>query len=160
MKKILSILLENEFGSLSRVIGLFSQRGYNIDSISVSPTEDTTVSQVTIQTTVYNLSIIEQIKKQLKKLINVLKVTEINKSSYIETEIILIKIEFNKNNMNSISEINNKFFHNILYQEKNISIIQITGSSNIINKYLIQIKKVTKILEISRSGIIGLNLKK
>ncbi|MBZ2279205.1 acetolactate synthase small subunit, partial [Buchnera aphidicola] len=93
MRRILSIILENESGALSRVIGLFSQRGYNIETVTIAPTEDPTLSKMTIQT-VGNTKSIEQIEKQLHKLIDVLKVVKIDNNSYIERELMLLKIKF------------------------------------------------------------------
>ena len=90
MKHLISILLENESGALSRVVGLFSQRGYNIESLTVAPTEDSTLSRITIVTDGDN-SEIEQITKQLHKLVDVLKVCDLADSTYIEREIMLIK---------------------------------------------------------------------
>ena len=90
MKHLISILLENESGALSRVVGLFSQRGYNIESLTVAPTEDSTLSRITIVTDGDN-SEIEQITKQLHKLVDVLKVCDLADSTYIERELMLIK---------------------------------------------------------------------
>ena len=90
-RHILSLLMENEAGALSRVVGLFSARGYNIDALSVAPTEDATLSRLTIVTHA-NDDVIEQITKQLNKLIEVVKVTDLNNSRFVERELMLIKI--------------------------------------------------------------------
>ena len=92
MKRLISVLLENEPGSLSRVVGLFSQRGYNIDSLSVAPTEDTTLSRLTL-TTVGDDHTIEQITKQLNKLIDVVKVIDLSEGVHIERELMLLKVK-------------------------------------------------------------------
>ncbi|QCI27153.1 acetolactate synthase small subunit [Buchnera aphidicola] len=155
MKHILLILLENEPGSLSRVIGLFSQRGYNIESITVSPTEDTTLSSMTIQTN-GDKKTIEQIEKQLHKLINVLKVIQINQNNYIEREIALIKIKNSGYISKQLKLIIDVFNSKIIDITSNIYIIEIIGSSKKINNFLNIIKKISKIIEISRSGIIGI----
>lgn len=91
MRHILSILLENEAGALSRVVGLFSARAYNIDSLTVSTTEDPTLSRMTIVTHGSD-EVIEQITKQLNKLIEVVKVIDLNESEHIEREMMLIKV--------------------------------------------------------------------
>ncbi|QCI25953.1 acetolactate synthase small subunit [Buchnera aphidicola] len=155
MKHILLILLENEPGSLSRVVGLFSQRGYNIESITVSPTEDASISSVTIQTN-GDTKTIEQIEKQLHKLINVLKVTPINQKNYIEREIALIKIKNSGYALEQTKIIIDTFNGRIIDIIPNIYTIEITGSSKKINIFLNIINKISKIIEISRSGIIGI----
>lgn len=155
MKHMLLILLENEPGSLSRVVGLFSQRGYNIESITVSPTEDITISSVTIQTN-GDKKTIEQIEKQLHKLINVLKVTQINQNNYIEREIALIKIQNSGYALEQSKIIIETFNGKIIDIIPNIYTIEITGSSKKINIFLNIIKKISTIIEISRSGIIGI----
>ena len=85
MRRILSVLLENESGALSRVIGLFSQRGYNIESLTVAPTDDPTLSRMTIQT-VGDEKVLEQIEKQLHKLVDVLRVSELGQGAHVERE--------------------------------------------------------------------------
>lgn len=91
MRRIISVLLENQSGALSRVVGLFSQRGYNIESLTVAPTDDITLSRLTV-TVVADEKILEQIEKQLHKLIDVLKVSNITESAYIERELALVKV--------------------------------------------------------------------
>lgn len=91
MKHTISVLVENEFGVLSRVVGLFSGRGFNIDSLSVAPTNDETISRMTIVTRGDD-QILEQISKQLNKLIDVIKVIDFNEASAIEREMALIKV--------------------------------------------------------------------
>lgn len=94
MRHILSVLLENESGALSRVIGLFSQRGYNIESLTVAPTDDPTLSRMTIQT-MGDEKVLEQIEKQLHKLVDVLRVSELGQGggSHVEREIMLVKVQ-------------------------------------------------------------------
>ena len=92
MRHILSILVENEAGALSRVAGLFSARGYNIESLTVAPTEDATMSRMTIVTTGSD-EIVEQITKQLNKLVDVIKVMDLSDGSHIERELMLVKVK-------------------------------------------------------------------
>lgn len=155
MRRILSILLENESGALSRVIGLFSQRGYNIESLTVAPTEDASLSQLTIQT-VGDEKVIERIGKQLHKLIDVLKVSEINDTDYIEREIILIKTGNICKKKEKIKDIVDIFRGQIISLTTEGYIIQITGSSKKINSFLELIRKYVNIIDLSRSGIIGI----
>ena len=92
MRHIISVLMENEPGALSRVVGLFSQRGYNIESLTVAPTEDSTLSRLTV-TTAGDDTVIEQITKQLNKLIDVVKLVDLTEGEHIERELMLIKIK-------------------------------------------------------------------
>jgi len=158
MKRTLSLILENEPGSLSRVVGLFSQRGYNIDSINVSATNDITLSNVFIQTR-GDENTIKQIQKQLKKLINIISVIEISEHSYISRQISLIKVK-------TVSSINEEIKRNcdifkskIIHVSHSYYIIQITGKPKKIKSFILTIEKITTILEICTSGIIGINNK-
>ncbi|VFP85810.1 Acetolactate synthase isozyme 3 small subunit [Buchnera aphidicola (Cinara pseudotaxifoliae)] len=157
MRRILSILLENESGALSRVIGLFSQRGYNIDSLTVAPTENNKISRLTIQT-FGNKKTIEQIEKQLQKLIDVHKVVEITNKNYVEREILLIKIkihEFKK--LHKVNQLLEIYQGIIIDCSSEKYIIQISGTNNIIDSFLKIIQKSFKIIELSRSGVISIN---
>jgi len=156
MKKILSILLENESGSLSRVIGLFSQRGYNIESLTVAPTEDSSLSRMTIQT-VGNVQSIEKIKKQLYKLIDVLTVIEIGKYPHIEREIILIKIHTKNSIKDDIKRTTDIFRGQIVDVTSTSYIIQLSGTSEKLDTFLKIIRQITKITEIARSGIVSVS---
>ena len=91
MRRIISLLMENEPGALSRVVGLFSQRGYNIDTLNVAPTEDPTLSRLTL-TTVGDDGAIEQLTKQLHKLIDVVKLVDLTEGSHVERELMLVKV--------------------------------------------------------------------
>ncbi|VFP77718.1 acetolactate synthase small subunit [Buchnera aphidicola] len=157
MRRILSILLENESGALSRVIGLFSQRGYNIDSLTVAPTENNKISRLTIQT-FGNKKTIEQIEKQLQKLIDVHQVIEITNKSYIEREILLIRIkihEFKK--LHEVNQLLDIYQGIIIDCSSKKYIIQISGTNHIVDSFLKIIKKSFKIIELSRSGVISIN---
>ena len=93
MKRVIALLMENQPGALSRVVGLFSQRGYNIESLIVAPTEDPSLSRLTM-TTEGDTQVVEQITKQLNKLIDVVKVLDLSLEEYVGRELLLIKIEF------------------------------------------------------------------
>ena len=92
MKRVISLLMENQPGALSRVVGLFSQRGYNIESLIVAPTEDTSLSRLTM-TTEGDTRVIEQITKQLNKLIDVVKVVDLSEEDYVGRELLLVKLD-------------------------------------------------------------------
>ncbi|WP_343126677.1 acetolactate synthase small subunit [Buchnera aphidicola] len=153
MQHVLLIILENEAGALSRVIGLFSQRGYNIEKLTVIPTHTKLLSNITIYTS-GNLNIIQQIKKQLKKLINVIKVTQIKYSDYIKQEILLIKILI-KNEIikKKITKILNKYNGEIIHIRNNIYIIKFSDTISKIQKIFYKIKKKIKILKYINSAI-------
>ncbi|MGI9274604.1 MAG: acetolactate synthase small subunit, partial [Endozoicomonas sp.] len=91
MRRIISVLVENEPGALSRIVGLFSQRNYNIETLTVAPNEDNTLSRLTV-TTSGNPQVIEQITKQLNKLIDVVKLVDLTEGSHVERELMLIKV--------------------------------------------------------------------
>ncbi|XRX43264.1 MAG: acetolactate synthase small subunit [Buchnera aphidicola (Tetraneura sorini)] len=154
MKRFLSILLENESGSLSRVVGLFSQRGYNIESLNVAPTEDPSISKMTVQT-IGNEKVIAQIEKQLQKNINVLNVFEIKKNKHLQKEIILIKINIINKEKKEILEIIKTFQGKIVLKKNICNIIQLSETHENINKFLKLIEEKTSILELTRSGIIS-----
>ncbi|XRX42443.1 MAG: acetolactate synthase small subunit [Buchnera aphidicola (Eriosoma harunire)] len=158
MKTILSILLENESGALSRIIGLFSQRDYNIESLTVAPTDDPTISRMTIQT-IGEKKVIEQIEKQLHKLIDVLKVTNMNKFIHLKKEIMLIKIHVNKKIKSEIYQNTTIFKGKIIDITLDTYIIQLSGSSNTLDTFVKLIKNTTQIIEIVRSGVIGISKK-
>ncbi|CAL4320985.1 Acetolactate synthase isozyme 3 small subunit [Buchnera aphidicola (Eriosoma grossulariae)] len=155
MRKILSILLENESGALSRVIGLFSQRNYNIESVTVAPTDNPTISKMTIQT-IGEEKVIEQIEKQLHKLIDVLSVIKIDKKTHIEIETMLVKVQKNQKNQSEIYRITNIFQGKIVNMTTCTYVIQLSESSEKIDIFINLIKEISKILEIVRSGIIGI----
>ncbi|MCW5197267.1 acetolactate synthase small subunit [Buchnera aphidicola] len=156
-KTILSILLENESGSLSRIIGLFTHKGYHIESMNVNLTNKNKIFQVIIKT-IGNQKTIEQIEKQLYKLINVLQVIKIIPNQSIEREIMIIKIHnTNKEKKIEIYQIIKIFKGRIIHFTLNEYIIQISGTQKKINTFIKIIKNISKITTISRSSIISIN---
>ncbi|QCI21534.1 acetolactate synthase small subunit [Buchnera aphidicola (Hyadaphis tataricae)] len=155
MRRILSILLENESGALSRVIGLFSQRGYNIETITVAPTEDPSLSKMTIKT-IGDEKTIEQIEKQLHKLIDVLRVMQIKPCSHIEREIMLIKVQINSQGRDGIKHITEVFRGQIVDMTSKTYILQLCGTAKKLDSFLKTIRNLSEIIEITRSGIIGI----
>lgn len=156
MRRILSILLENESGALSRVIGLFSQRGYNIETITVAPTEDSTLSKMTIQT-VGDEKNIEQIEKQLHKLIDVLRVVQIGQLSHIEREIMLLKVQINSSTKNDIKHTTEVFRGQIVDMTSTTYILQLSGTTKKLDSFLKVIRNISEIIEMTRSGIVGIS---
>ena len=155
MRHIISILMENETGALSRVSGLFSQRGYNIESLTVAPTEDPTLSRMTLVTKGNDASI-EQIIKQLNKLIDVVKVMELSDYSHIEREMMFVKVvAAEMDACASIKRLADIFRARVIDVSNKMYTIEITGSPEKLDGFL-DTMKVHKIVEVVRSGAMGI----
>ena len=135
MRHIISLLMENEAGALSRVSGLFSARGYNIESLSVAPTEDQSLSRMTIVTSGSD-QIIEQIIKQLNKLIDVVKVLDLHDGDHIERELVLVKVKANKQYRDEVQQLSSSYGGRIIDSSENILTIEFTGTSTELDNYL------------------------
>jgi len=155
MRRIISVLMENEPGALSRVVGLFSQRGYNIETLTVAPTEDATLSRLTL-TTIGDDKIIEQITKQLNKLVDVVKVVDITEGSHIERELMLIKVKANGAERAEIKRCADIFRAQIVDISATIYTIQVTGTSEKLDAFLAAVGE-SVILEVVRTGVCGLS---
>ncbi len=155
MRRIISVLMENEPGSLSRVVGLFSQRGYNIDTLTVAPTEDQTLSRLTM-TTHGNDQVIEQITKHLNKLIDVVKVVDLTEGPHIERELMLLKVKANDAQRAEIKRSVDIFRGQIVDVNMNAYTIQIVGNSDKLDAF-IQAIGDADILELVRTGVSGLS---
>ena len=157
MRHIISLLLENEAGALSRVSGLFSARAFNIESLSVAPTEDPTISRLTLVTTGSD-AIVEQITKQLNKLVDVIKVVDLNEYEHVEKELLLAKlIAGKKEDHNTIKRIVDTFNGRIIDVTKNLYTIEITDTCEKID-YFITALDDHLIVEIVRSGVSAISL--
>jgi acetolactate synthase-1/3 small subunit len=154
MRHIISLLMENESGALSRVSGLFSARGYNIESLTVAPTEDDTLSRMTIVTS-GSEEIIEQIIKQLNKLIDVVKVLDLNDGRHIERELMLVKVKANHQFRDEMKRLSDIFRGRIIDVSDDTFTIEITGSSSKLDAYLDSLDK-SAIIETVRTGASGL----
>jgi len=153
-RHLISILMENEAGALSRVANLFSARGYNIESLTVAPTDDPTLSRLTLVTR-GNEQIIEQIVKQLNKLIDVVKLVDLSETDAIERELMLIKtkaIGEQRAEMKRLAEI---FDGHILDVTDSTYTIELTGRSEKLDNFLRAVEKDT-VLEVVRSGTTGI----
>ncbi|MBV32437.1 MAG: acetolactate synthase small subunit [Porticoccaceae bacterium] len=154
MRRIISVLLENESGALSRVVGLFSQRGYNIDTLTVAPTEDESLSRLTLTTT-GDERMAEQIVKQLHKLIDTLKVNELTQGSFVERELLLIKIAASESYSRAeIMRCVEIFRGNIVDVTAATFTLQLLGNSEKLDAFLEAIKHIGSI-EVVRSGVVG-----
>ncbi|BBB22519.1 acetolactate synthase I/III small subunit [Abyssogena phaseoliformis symbiont OG214] len=158
MRHIISVLLENEAGALSRVAGLFSARGFNIESLTVAATNDSTLSRMTI-VSIGDAGIIEQIVKQLNKLIDVVKVTDLTATEYIERELLLVKVDVNQQTQADIDKQIDVFSCKIVDVSEDTYTIELAGKSQKINDFLASLD-VSKILEISRTGVTGVCMKR
>lgn len=154
MRHILSILLENEAGALSRVAGLFSARAYNIESLTVAPTEDPTVSRMTVVTS-GSEEIIEQITKQLNKLIDVIKLVDLNDSRHIERELMLIKIQARGEQREELKRLADIFRGRIIDVTDATYVIELTGTGEKLDAFLEALDR-KQIIEVVRSGVSGI----
>ena len=155
MRRILSVLLENESGALSRVIGLFAQRGYNIESLTVAPTDDPTLSRMTIQT-VGDAKVLEQIEKQLRKLEDVRDIKELRPGHSVYRELIMVKIRANSSERQAISAISDIFRAKIVDVGKDSLTVMLTGDQSKLDA-LINLLEDYEILELARTGLTGLS---
>ena len=154
MRHIISVLLENEPGALSRVVGLFSQRGYNIESLNVAPTEDATLSRLTL-TTLSDDRTIEQITKHLNRLIDVVKLVDLTEGAHIERELMMVKVRAAGAQRAEIKRCTDIFRGQIIDVGSTVYTIQIAGTSDKLDAFLESIDD-TAIMEVVRSGVSGI----
>ena len=154
MKHIIAVLMENEAGALSRVVGLFSARGYNIESLVVAPTEDPEISRMTIETT-GSEDMIEQIVKHLNRLIEVIKVVEITEGSYIERELMLVKVRAVGKEREDIKRLADIFRAQIIDVTDKSYTVEVTGDQAKNDAFLNAIDR-SAILETVRTGANGI----
>jgi acetolactate synthase I/III small subunit len=154
MRHILSILIENEAGALSRVTGLFSARGYNIDSLTVQTTEDPTMSRMTIVTH-GSEDVIEQITKQLNKLIEVVKVIDLNEADHIERELMLIKVRATGKDRDEMKRMADIFRGRIIDVTEKSYTIELTGPGEKLDAFIKALDQAV-ILETVRTGASGI----
>jgi len=154
MRHILSLLMENETGALSRVAGLFSARAYNIESLTVAPTEDPTVSRMTLVTSGSD-EVIEQITKHLNKLVDVIKVIDLNESRHIERELMMIKLQAKGENREEIKRLVDIFRGRIIDVTEKTYTIEMTGAGDKLDAFINALDE-KDILEVVRSGISGI----
>lgn len=155
MRHIISILVENEFGALGRVAGLFTARGYNIDCLTVAPTDDPTLSRMTL-VTIGDDRIIEQIIKQLNKLLDVVKVLDITEAAHIEREMMLVKVQASSGeSREEFKRLADIFRGRVLDVTEKTYTLELTGTSSKLDGFLEVIGRKTP-LEVVRSGVIGI----
>jgi acetolactate synthase-1/3 small subunit len=154
MKHIISILLENEAGALSRVAGLFSARAYNIESLTVAPTDDPSLSRMTLVTTGTD-EIVEQVCKQLNKLVDVVKLANLTDDVHVERELILIKVKAQNGERDEVRRVAEIFHGHIIDTSDTTYTVEVTGDSEKIDAVLKALSGF-QIVEVVRSGQLGM----
>jgi acetolactate synthase I/III small subunit len=154
MRHIISLLLENEAGALSRVAGLFSARAYNIESLSVAPTEDPTLSRLTLVTTGSD-EVIEQITKQLNKLVDVVKLMELTDGAHIERELLLAKVKADGGMRDEVKRLVDIFRGRIIDVSDKTYTIELTGTGEKLDAFIEAVREAG-IVEVVRSGVSGI----
>ena len=155
MRRIISMLMENEPGALSRVIGLFSQRGYNIETLNVAPTDDPTLSRLTLTTVGSDLRI-EQLTKQLNKLVDVVKLADLTDGAHIERDMMLIKVRATGAARVEVKRTTDIFRGQIVDVGPTVYTIQLTGTSEKLDAFVAAMAGA-EILEVVRSGVAGIS---
>ena len=154
MRRIISVLMENEPGALSRVVGLFSQRNYNIDSLTVAPTEDQSLSRLTV-TTNGDDARIEQITKHLNKIVDVVKLVDLTEGAHIERELMLIKVKATGVQRAEVNRSVDIFRGQVVDLTNNILSIQLTGTSDKLDAFIAALGD-SVVLEVARTGVSGI----
>jgi acetolactate synthase-1/3 small subunit len=154
MRHTLSVLVENKFGVLTRVAGLFSGRGYNIDTLNVAPTKDPNTSRMTIVTRGDDPTV-EQIVKQLNKLVDVLEVTDFGEYEYIDRELVLVRVKVDSKSRAEVMQITDIFRAKIVDVQPDSLTIEVTGNESKLEKF-IELMKAFGILDLTRTGKVAL----
>ncbi|MFA5096661.1 MAG: acetolactate synthase small subunit [Candidatus Omnitrophota bacterium] len=156
MRHTISLLVENKFGVLARIAGLFSARGYNIASLAVSETLDPQTSYMTIVVEAKDAKILEQIKKQLNKLIDVITVTDYTKKGHIDRELILAKVKYAAKDKARLENIFNKYVGKIIQHKGEAAIIEAVGDQAQIKSLLEELNKCG-VQELIRTGKLAIS---
>ncbi len=152
MRHIISILLANEAGALSRVAGLFSARGYNIESLTVAPTQIETVSRLSVVTTGSD-EVIEQINKQLRKLVDVVDLADLTEGEHIEREVLLLKLSIDAADVASVEQRAQDFGAQVLDDRPSCMTLEFTGTGSELDDFCREMRAHGKIVELVRSGV-------
>jgi acetolactate synthase-1/3 small subunit len=154
-RRIIAALLENEAGALSRVVGLFAQRNYNIESLTVAPTEDSSLSRLTLTTSATD-SEIEQITKQLNKLVEVVKLADVTESAHVERELMLVKVKASGAARAEVKRLSDIFRAQIVDVTSHLFTIQVSGTSDKLDAFLVSVTE-GQVVEVVRTGVTGLS---
>ena len=155
MRRVLAILLENEAGALSRVVGLFAQRNYNIETLNVAPTDDATLSRLTLTTQVADAARLEQITKHLNRLIEVVKVVVLRDGEHVERELMLVKVRAQGEAREALQRTCDAFRGHIVDVTRDTCTLQLADTSEKIDACVRALDGVA-ILEVVRSGVSGI----
>jgi len=154
MRHTISVLVENKFGVLTRVAGMFSGRGYNIDSLNVAPTHDPKLSRMTLVARGDDATV-EQIVKQLQKLINVIEVTDFRDYEYVDRELVLVKVKVSGKSRSEVMQITDIFRAKIADVQPKSMTIEVTGNENKVTKF-IELMENFGVIELTRTGKVAL----
>ena len=154
MRHIIAVLMENEAGALSRVAGLFSARGYNIESLTVAPTDDETLSRMTIVTH-GSPEAVEQVTKQLNKLVDVVKLMELSEGPFIERELLLVKVRAMGAAREEVKRLVDIFRGRIVDVTESVYTVELTGAGDKVDAFLDALR-AEDIIEVVRSGVSGI----
>jgi acetolactate synthase-1/3 small subunit len=157
MRHVIAILLQNEAGALSRVAGLFSTRGYNIESLSVAPTDDPTVSRLTLVTTGTD-AVMTQIISHLRKLIDVVQVEDLTRGEHFERELLLLKLKVSTSQLAPLTALVTEASGRILSGSLSHFVIELTSSEAQVSRFIAQASQHGELLEVVRSGALGITL--
>ena len=155
MRHIISVTLQNEVGALTRVAGLFSTRGYNIESLSVAPTDDPAVSRLTVVTT-GNDAVILQISNQLLKLVDVVDVEDVTREEHFERELLLIKVKGKATQVGKLWSATQRAGGRVLWESPDSFTIELTSSEAGINHFIAEVSNYGDVLEVVRSGALAI----
>jgi acetolactate synthase-1/3 small subunit len=156
MRHIIAILLQNEAGALTRVTGLISSRGYNIESLSVAPTDDATVSRLTLVTTGSD-QVIAQINAQLLKLVDVVAVEDMTSGDHLARELMLIKLQVSAENLEPIGALSRRAGGRVLSAQPSSYIVELTSTEAQVSEFIANASAFGEIVEVVRSGVLGIS---
>jgi acetolactate synthase-1/3 small subunit len=154
MRHTISVLVENKFGVLTRIAGLFSGRGFNIDTLNVAPTQDASASRMTIVTKGDDATV-DQIVKQLNKLVDVIKVQDFREGEYIDRELVLMKVAVDSKSRSEIMQITDIFRAKIVDVQAKTVTIEVTGDESKVDKF-IELMKPFGVLDLTRTGKVAM----
>jgi acetolactate synthase-1/3 small subunit len=156
MRHLIAILLQNEAGALTRVTGLISSRGYNIESLSVAPTNDPTVSRVTLVTSGSN-HVIAQINAQLQKLVDVVTVEDMTSGDHLARELLLIKLQLSAGHVGAVDDLLRRVGGRVLSANPSSYIVELTSTEVEIGEFIANLAAFGEIVEVVRSGVLGIS---
>ena len=156
MRHIISILLQNEAGALARVANMFAARGYNIDSLSVAPTHDATVSRLTLVTRGSD-EVIHQIVQQTRKLVDIVEIEDLDPGDHLECELVMLKVETQNGSARAVVDCARRHRAVVLDESESTRTVQLAGTSIEVDAFVAELSQVARVLELVRSGVAALS---